>query len=297
MEHDGLRAILADIDAGKLDGARLALRDYLTGAHDAPSHEVRYVLGRVCFDADKATARYLFEEALALKADFAEAGKYEARCGSALEDLESFRDDRHPACETCGLHYRDHEPLCPYCGSAVAPLRDDNDDSIEAQLRHAGQDVVDSIRTFGEREDVQQAKEKVVHAGQQAYGKAKEMAESEKAQELKKKAQKMGQKTVAKAKELSERKEVKDAAKRASALGKDAMDKARAFGERDDVKKAVGQAQETSKNFFHKVQDFAKAEQARISAAEGPEKTKLIVKWVVIGVVVLVVLRWFFGGN
>lgn len=267
MEHETLKYILTDIEQGKVAEARLALRAYLSTAHDAPSHEVRYVLGRAWFEEDKAVARYLFEEALAIKPDFALAGQYEARCGSALEDLETFNDARHPACESCGLHYRDHEALCPYCGSAVAPPRDQSDGSIEDQLRNAGQDVVDTLRTFAEREDVKQAKEKVVHAGQNAYDKAKELTESKKARELRGKAEVLGQRAAAKAKEISERKEVKD---------------------------AVHQVQESSTHFLGKVQEYLAAEQKRINEAQGPEKVTLIAKWVGIILVILLVLRWIF---
>lgn len=267
MQHDILKDALADIESGNVAEARIALRPFLNGVRDAPSHEVRYVLGRAWFEEDKATARYLFEEALAIQPDFAPAGQYEARCGSALEDLEAFNDVRHPACETCGLHYRDHEALCPYCGSAVAPPRDQSDGSIEDQLRNAGQDVVDTLRTFGEREDVKQAKEKMVHASQHAYDKAKELAESEKARELREKAEQLGQRTAAKAK---------------------------AFSERDDVKEAVGKVQESSTRFFSRLQDFLTAEQKRINEAQGSEKAKLIAKWVGIMVLTLFVLRWVF---
>ncbi len=267
MEHEALKNILTEIEDGKVAEARLALRPYLTAPHDAPSHEVRYLLGRAWFEEDKATARYLFEAALAIQSDFAPAGQYEARCGSALEDLEAFNDARHPACDACGLRYRDHEAFCPYCGSAVAPPRDQSDGSIEDQLRNAGQDVVDTLRTFSEREDVKQAKEKVVHAGQHAYDKAKELAESEKARELRGKAEVLGQRAAAKAKEISERKEVKD---------------------------AVHQVQESSTHFLGKVQEYLATEQKRINEAQGPEKATLIAKWVGIILVILLVLRWIF---
>lgn len=267
MQHDLLKDTLADIESGNVVEARMALRPFLTGGHDAPSHEVRYVLGRAWFEEDKATARYLFEEALTIQPNFTPAGQYEARCGSALEDLESFNDARHPACETCGLRYRDHEALCPYCDSAVAPPRDQSDGSIEDQLRNAGQDVVDTLRTFSEREDVKQAKEKVVHAGQHAYDKAKELAESEKARELREKAEQLGQRTAAKAK---------------------------AFSERDDVKDAVGKVQKSSTLFFSRLQDYLTAEQKRINEAQGSEKVKLIAKWVGIMLLILFLLRWIF---
>ena len=270
MEHEGLRRILEDIESGDSSAARVALRPYLTVAHEAPSYEVRYVLGRAWFGEDNAIARYLFEQALALKADYAEAGQYEARCGSALEDLETFDDERHPACKTCGLRYRDHEPLCPYCGSAVTPPRDEHDGSFNDELRRAGEEVKDSFKAFSEREDVQHAKEKVVHAGQQAYAKARELADSETAQEFKGKAQELGKKTAAKAKE---------------------------FTERDDVKKAVHQAQETSASLFQKFQDYVKAEQQRINASQGNDKLLIIGKWVVIGIVVLMLFKWIFGGD
>jgi len=296
MEHDGLKAIIDDIEAGNLDDARLALRPYVTGAHDAPSSEVRYALGRAWFDADRATARYFFEEALALDPEFREAGQWEARCGSALEDLEDFRDARHPACETCGLHYRDHEPLCPYCGSTVTPPRDSSS-SVEDQFREAGQEVLDSLRAFAERDDVKKAREKAVHAGQQAYARARELAESEKAQQLREKASQLGQRTAAKAREVSERKDVKEAKARASALGKDAADKARAFGEREDVKRAIDRARAGFKKFLERTQAYIKAEQARINAAEGGAKAVMIGKWVVLAVVLLYLLRWLLGGD
>ena len=297
MTNEKLANILEDIESGNVEEARKELRAFLTTAHDAPSYEVRYVLGRAWFEQDKATARYLFEESLALKSDYAEAGRFEARCGSSLEDLESFRDDRHPPCGVCGLNYRDHEPVCPYCGSSVTPQRDHQGGSIEEELRNAGKDVVDSIRSFTEREDVKQAREKVSHAGQQAYEKAREIADSEKARELKDKASKFGQRTAAKAKEIRERKEVQQAKARASALGKDAVDKAKTFGDREDVKQAVHQAKETSRNLFQKAQDFIKAEQQRINAAQGPDKAKLIGKWVLIALALLIALKFLFGGE
>lgn len=267
MQHQALQAILSDIEQGNVAEARLALQPFLSSVHDAPTHEVRYVLGRAWFENDKATARYLFEEALAIQPDFAPAGQYEARCGSALEDLESFNDERHPACDTCGLRYRDHEARCPYCGSGVTPPRDTSDESIEAQLRNAGQDVVDTLKTFAEREDVQQAKEKVVHASQHAYDKAKALAESEKARELREKAEALGQRTAAKAK---------------------------AFREREEVKDAVDHVQKTSTHFLAKLQEFLTAEQKRINEAQGSEKVTLIAKWVGIILVVLLILRWIF---
>jgi hypothetical protein len=297
MEDEGLRKILEILEEGKAEEARLALRSYLTEAHEAPTHEVRYVLGRTWFEQDKAAARYLFEEALALEPGFAEAGQYVARCGSALEDLESFNDDRHPACDVCALRYRDCEPCCPYCGSAAAAPLEEADDTVEAQLRQAGQEVVDSIRSFGEREDVQQAKEKVVDAGQQALAKAKEVAESEKARELREKALVLGQKTKEKAKEISGRKEVQQAKERATTLGKEAVEKARNLGERDDVKKAVGQAQEKSRNAMNRIQNYLAEEQRRINDAEGAEKGKLIGKWFLIVLAVLIVLKFLFGGE
>ena len=270
MEHEGLRNILKDIESGDSSGARVALRHYLTTTHDAPSHEVRYVLGRAWYGEDNATARYLFEQALALKNDYSEAGQYEARCGSALEDLETFDDERHPVCDTCGLRYRDHEPMCPYCGSAVTPPRDEHDGSFNDELRSAGQEVKDTFKAFSERDDVKQAREKVVHASQYAYAKGKELAESETAQEFKEKAQDLGKKTAAKAKE---------------------------FAERDDVKNAVHQAQEKSASLLQNFQEYVKTEQQRINVAQGNAKWFIIGKWVVIGLIVLMIFRWLFGGD
>lgn len=288
---------MAHIEAGDREGARAALRPFAAGTDDGNAAELRYLLGRAWFDDDKAMARYLFEEALAIDPAFEEAGRWEARCGSALEDLEDFRDDRHPTCNNCHLHYRDHEPLCPYCGSSVTPPRDSGTSPIEDQLREAGKEVLDSLRNFSERDDVQKAREKAVHAGQQAYAKAREIAESENARKLKDKAGDLGKRTAAKAREISERKEVKQTAEKAASLGKDAAEKARAFAEREDVKQAVHQAGERSKKFLDRAQHYIEEEQARINIAEGGAKALLIGKWVILTLVVLYLLKWLFVGD
>src|SRR5690606_9514505 len=106
------------VDLGDFNGARDQLKPLLTKGEVAENPEALFLLGRTFFESDKATARYLFEAALALRPDYQEAGRYEARCGSSLEDLESFADERHPPCRACKLRYRDHEPFCPYCGTS-----------------------------------------------------------------------------------------------------------------------------------------------------------------------------------
>lgn len=296
MEHEALNAVLADVEAGNLDEARQALRPFLLENTEAPTCEVYYLLGRTFFEGDKATARYLFEQALAIKPDFEEAGRYEAKCGSSIEDLEAFDGPRHPRCGHCNLRYRDHEPMCPNCGSSVDPPRD-KEDTLESQLKDAGQDVLGSIREFAERDDVKQAREKVASAGKHAYAKARELGESEKAKEIKATFKAIGTVTARKAAELGQRKEVQSAKERAAKLGGEAKEKAREFSEREDVKEAVEKASTTSKNFMKRAQAYVKAEQDRFNAGDGTVRAIIFGKWLVVGLVVLAVLKWLFGGD
>lgn len=297
MKNEGLKKLLADIEAGQSLEARTALLPYLLGETQAPAPEVYYVLGRSFFGPDNATARYLFEAALAEDPAFEEAGRYEARCGSSLEGLESFEDDRHPLCDTCGLHYREKEPCCPYCG--MAPDRDDHsgESSFESQFRMAKEEMKESIRTFSEREDVQKARATAAAVGKHAVEKAKEFAESDKAKELKATAKALGVVAARRAKKLGDRVEVQAAKERATHLGEEAKEKAKAFAEREDVKEAVDKASATTKSVMGKAQDYVKADQDRFNHGNPTERAKVVGKWFLILLVVLFILKWLFGGD
>lgn len=294
MENETLKSVREHVDGGDFAGAREQLKPLLIEGKAARSPEALLLLGRTFFNADKATARYLFESALALKPDYQEAGQFEARCGSSLEDLESFSDDRHPACPACELHYRDHEPYCPYCGSSMEDIPGKND-TLEEQLKEVGKDVIDAFMEFSEREDVKAAKEKITAAGKQAYVKAKEFSESEQAQELKATAKAIGIVAARKAKAIGARKDVQAVKEKATTLGHDAAEKAKAFSEREDVKEVVEKAGETSKNILMRTARYAGEEMARIRAAEGGLRAWLIGKWLVIMLVVLLTINWLLG--
>lgn len=294
MDNDILIPIREHVKLGDYSGARALLKSVLEKGDGASSHEVLYLLGRTFFDKDKATARYLFEAALAIKPDYQEAGQYEARCGSSLQDLETFSDHRHPACPTCTLHYRDHEPLCPYCGASME-ASPGTGESLEEQLKEVGKDVIGAIIEFTEREDVKAAKEKITAAGKQAYVKAKEFGESEQAQDLKATAKAIGIVAARKAKAISEQKDVQAVKEKATALGHDAAEKARAFSEREDVQEAVEKAGETSRNILMKIARYAGAEIGRIRDATGGFKIWLITKWILIAAVILWTIDWIFG--
>lgn len=294
MENEALKSIRESVEGNDLDGARSQLKPLLAKGNGTRSPEVLFLLGRTFFGADKATARYLFESALALKPDYQEAGQFEARCGSSLEDLEDFKDDRHPACHACKLHYRDHEPLCPYCGASMDPTPGTGE-TFEEQIKEVGKDVIDAFMEFSERDDVKAAREKLSAAGKQAYVKAKEFGESEQAQELKATAKAIGIVAARKAKELGNRKEVRTVTEKATSLGHDAAEKAKAFSEREDVKEAVEKASETSKNLMTKIAKYTGSEIARIRDAQGPLRAWLIGKWLVIVLVVLLTINWIFG--
>ena len=294
MENESLKTVREHVDGGDFAGAREQLKVMLQKGEAPRSPEALFLLGRTFFDADKATARYLFESALALKPDYQEAGQFEARCGSSLEDLENFADERHPACPTCKLHYRDHEPYCPYCGASMEDIPGKGD-SLEEQLKEVGKDVIDAFMEFSEREDVKAAKEKITAAGKQAYVKAKEFGESEQAQELKATAKAIGVVAARKAKAIGARKDVQAVKEKATTLGHDAAEKAKAFSEREDVKEAVEKAGETSKNILMRTARYAGEEVARIRAAEGGLRAWLIGKWLAIALVFLLTLNWIFG--
>lgn len=294
MSDDILQGIRDDVKAGRNSAAREALQPLLkSGKADA---EILYLLGRTFFEKDKATARYFFERALALKPDYAEAGQYEAKCGSSLDDLEDFNGPRHVKCGTCALQYRDHEPFCPYCGAPFGPHTSvDADDSLEAQLKEAGKEVIHAFVEFTEREDVKAAKEKITAAGKQAMVKAKEFGESEQAQELKATARAISVVAARKAKSLGRRKEVQAVKEKATELGQEAAEKAKAFSEREDVREAVGKAGEKSKNILLKVARYAGEEIARIRDSEGGLRAWLVGKWLVIALVTLLFINWLFG--
>lgn len=294
MENETLKAARLSVEIGDFAGAREHLKTLLAKGEAAKHPEALYLFGRTFFEKDKATARYFFESALALKPDYQEAGQYEARCGSSLEDLESFADERHPACPICKLHYRDHEPYCPYCGASMEDIPGKND-SLEEQLKEVGKDVIDAFMEFSEREDVKAAKEKITAAGKQAYVKAKEFGESEQAQELKATAKAIGIVAARKAKAIGARKDVQAVKEKATTLGHDAAEKAKAFSEREDVKEAVEKAGQTSKNILMRTARYAGEEVARIRAAEGGLRAWLIGKWLVIVLVVLLTVNWIFG--
>lgn len=294
MDSDKLKDIREHVKLGDTAGARVLLKALLEKGDGTRSPEALYLLGRTFFDADKATARYLFETALALKPDYEEAGQYEARCGSSLQDLESFSDHRHPPCPTCKLHYRDHEPACPYCGSSGEPVAD-TEGTFEEQLKQVGKDVIDAYVEFSEREDVKAAREKIAAAGKHAYAKAKEFGESEQAQELKATAKAIGVVAARKAKAISERQEVKAVKEKAATLGHDAAEKAKAFSEREDVQEAVEKAGATSKNLLMKTAKYAGAEVGRIRDSSGGLKAWLIGKWIMIAAVILYSINWIFG--
>jgi hypothetical protein len=297
MEHEGLKALLLEVEAGRIQEARKALLPYLLGEIEAPAPVVYYVLGRSFFGEDNATARYLFEAALAEAPAFEEAGRYEARCGSSLEGLESFEDDRHPPCDTCGLRFREKELCCPYCGMARDTDEHSGESSFESQFRIAKEEMKDSIRTFNEREDVQRAKATAAAVGKHAVEKAKEFAESEKAKELKATAKAFGVVAARRAKKLGERLEVQAAKERASHLGEEAREKAKAFAEREDVKEAVDKAGKTTRTLMGTAQDYVKADQERFNSGDATERAKVVGKWVIILLVVLFVLKWLFGGD
>jgi len=294
MEHETLKSIREHVDGGDFAGAREQLKVMLQKGDAARSPEALFLLGRTFFDADKATARYLFETALARKPDFQEAGQFEARCGSALGDLESFADVRHPACPTCTLHYRDHEPMCPYCGASMEDIPGKGD-SLEEQLKEVGKDVIGAFIEFSEREDVKAAKEKITAAGKQAYVKAREFGESEQAQDLKATAKAIGIVAARKAKAIGARPDVQAVKEKATTLGHDAAEKAKAFSEREDVQEAVEKASETSKNILMKTAKYAGAEMGRIRDSSGGLRAWLIGKWLMILLVVLLTINWIFG--
>ena len=294
MDTETLTSIRKSVELGDYSGARDLMKPLLVKREVAKHPEALFLLGRTFFDADKATARYLFEAALALQPDYQEAGQYEARCGSSLGDLESFADDRHPACPTCKLRYRDHEPFCPYCGSSMEPAAATGG-AFEEQLKEVGKDVIDAFMEFSEREDVKAAKEKITAAGKQAYVKAKEFGESEQAQDLKATAKAIGIVAARKAKAIGARKDVQAVKEKATTMGHDAAEKAKAFSEREDVKEAVEKAGETSKNILMRIARYAGEEIARIRDSEGPLRAWLIGKWLVIVLVVLLTINWIFG--
>lgn len=162
MQHEGLQAILAKVEASRVAQARDELRPYLLGDAEAPHAEICYVLGRTFFGQDNATARYLFELARAEDPDLREAAEYEARCGSGLGDLEDFSDERHLTCEACHFNYRDQEPRCPYCGAwpeSGEPHRE-KESSFESQFRIAREEMHESFRDFTERKEVKRAVKK-----------------------------------------------------------------------------------------------------------------------------------------
>lgn len=298
MQHEGLKQILQQIEAGQIPEARDALRPYILGDVEAPAPELHYVLGRAFFGIDNATARYLFEAALAERPDFEEAARYEARCGSSLEGLESFEDGRHPACAQCGLRHRDDEPACPYCGIGVDTRSDhQGESSFQSQFRIAKEEMVDTWRDLSEREEVRRARELAAEAGRKAAEKAREFRESEKAKELKATAKAIGAVTARKARELGQRREVQSAKDRAAHLGQEAKEKAKAFSEREDVKEAVGKAGAASRNLMGKAQDYVKADQERFNQGDPTERAKVIGKWVIIVLVLLFIARWLFGGD
>ena len=298
MQHEGLKAILAKVEDDRRDQARHDLRLYLLGELEAPPAEVCYVLGRTFFGEDKGTARYLFELALAADPEFREAGEYEARCGSALDDLESFADERHPACEACHLHYRIAEPQCPYCGAWPDTGADrEKESSFESQMRIAREEMMEGIRGFTDRDDVKRAREKAEAVGKVALGKARELGQSEKAQELKATAKAIGIVAARRARELGQRPGVQTAKDKASQFGQDAKDKAKSFSEREDVKETLEKASTTSKNVMAKAQDYVKADQARFNDGDATERAKVVGKWFVIGLVALLILKWLFGGD
>jgi len=299
MQHEGLKVILAKIEESRQSQAREELRVYLLGESDAPAAEVCYVLGRSFFGEDNGTARYLFEMALKLDPEFREAGEYEARCGSALDDLESFTDERHPACEACHLNYRDSEPQCPYCGAWPDSEETERkkESSFESQFRIAREEMMESIRDFAGRDEVKRARATAEVVGKQALAKAKELSESEKAQELKATAKAIGTVAARRVRELGQRQEVQSAKERASQLGQEAKDKAKAFSERDDVKETLEKASTTSKNAMGKAQDYVKRDQDRFNEGDATERAKIVGKWFVIGLVLLFILKWLFGGD
>lgn len=294
MDNDTLKSIREHVEGGDFSGARALLKTVLVKRDAARSPEVLYLLGRTFFDADKATARYLFEAALAIQPNYQEAGQYEARCGSSLQDLETFSDQRHPACPTCTLHYRDHEPFCPYCGASMEG-KPGTGETLEEQLKEVGKDVIGAIIEFSEREDVKAAKEKITAAGKQAYVKAKEFGESEQAQDLKATAKAIGIVAARKAKAIGARKDVQAVKEKATSLGHDAAEKAKAFSEREDVQEAVEKAGTTSKNILMKTAKYAGAEVGRIRDSSGGLRAWLIGKWLAIVLVILLTINWLFG--
>lgn len=294
MENETLKSIREQVDGGDFDGARSQLKALLAKGAGVRAPETLFLLGRTFFEADKATARYLFEAALALKPDYPEAGQFEAQCGSSLEDLENFGDDRHPACRACKLHYRDHEPFCPYCGASMDPAPGTGD-TLEEQLKEVGKDVIGAFMEFSEREDVKAAKEKITAAGKHAYVKAKEFGESEQAQDLKATAKAIGIVAARKAKAIGARKDVQSVKEKATTFGHDAAEKARAFSEREDVKEAVEKAGETSRNLLTKIAKYSGAEIARIRDSSGGLRAWLIGKWLAIALVTLLTINWIFG--
>lgn len=282
MPTDTFEIALAHLDAGELDEVRRLARDLIVD-HDARGDGL-YLLGRTYqLEGKPHIALYLLEQAAA-RVSPPDTEEYLAESRAAVEAsgwTEDFTDRGHTVCPTCRLYYRAEYSECPYCSPVLVS-------DTEGSETYAGNDAL------GWEDDVF---DKADRLGRSVLERAREIADSRSVKEMGERARLLSKEAVERARTFSDKQEVRDAVERARRAGTEATQSARKILDTQAARTIQDTTRETGASLAKHVKDFVNEERSRYESADEDRRRAIFIKWVLIGVAVLIglrVLAWIF---
>lgn len=278
MPTDTFETALARLDAGDVDEVRRLAGPMLLN-HDARGDGL-YLLGRAYQVQGKPhIALYLLEEAARRVSPpdtqhFLEQSRADVEASGWSED---FTDRGHTVCSDCRLYYRAEFDDCPYC----------------SQVSHsdaADPDYHEFVgnENLGWEDDLLDKADRV---GRGVVERAREIADSRSVKELGERARAVGKEAVERARTVAEKREVREALQRAKQIGNDASESAKKLLETDTARTVHETTRETGTSFAQHVRAFIKEERARYESADEDRRRAIVIKWIAIGIGLLIALR------
>lgn len=269
---------LTHLDQGELDEVRRLARQLLLD-HDGRG-DALYLLGRVYQTEGKPhIALYLLERAASRVSppetrEFLDQARAQVEASGWTED---FTDRGHTVCSNCRLYHRSEYAQCPYCTEQAAAGVADTD----------YEEFIDN-EELGWEEDMLDKADRIRRG---VVARAKEIADARSVKEMGDRARMLGSEAVERARAFSGKQEVRETVHRAKQIGSEATESTRKLLDAETAKSVQETTKETGASLAQHVRAFVKEERARYESADPDRQRAIVIKWVAIGIALLIALR------